>query len=130
MLDHCLDLFKIAGEDKFNLIVEFDRKFNASTARFSCTNVLEETRRGSDVDGMRRNIDFAKEFFGKWEMSGICAAKFLHNISILETLPILLRKHIHMESGIETWCEHDAHTTNSMVFFHSPGSDMRLCDAP
>jgi len=130
MLDHCLDLFKIAEEDKFNLIMVFDRKFGATTVRFSRVNNFVEMRCGSDVDRMQRNIDFTWDFVGKCEMERSCAAKFLHNISILETLSILLRKHIHMESGIETWCEHDAHTTNSMVFFHSPGSDMRLCDAP
>ena len=65
MLDHCLDLFKIAREYKFNLTMEFDCKFSASTARFSRGNILAEMRRGSDVDGMRRNIDFAEEFFGK-----------------------------------------------------------------
>lgn len=62
MLDHCLDLFKIAGEDKFNLMVEFDRKFGENTARFSCVNILTEMRRGSDVDEMWRNIDFAEDF--------------------------------------------------------------------
>jgi hypothetical protein len=56
-----------------------------------------EMKRGSDIDGMRRNIDFTEDFVGKGEMSGRCAAKILHNISILETLPILLREHIHME---------------------------------
>ncbi len=77
--------------------MEFDRKFGATTARFFCVNILVEMRRGSDVDGMRRNIDFAEEFFRKWEMRGRCAAKILHTISIPETLPILLREHIHME---------------------------------
>ena len=77
MLDHCLDLFKIAREYKFNLTMEFDRKFGSSTTRFSCVNILAEIGRGSDVDGMRRNIDFAGEFFRKWEMRGRCAAKFL-----------------------------------------------------
>jgi hypothetical protein len=77
MLDHCLDLFKIAGEDKFNLIMEFDRKFGANTARFSCVNNFVEMRRGSDVDRMRRNIDFAGEFFAKWEMRGRCAARVM-----------------------------------------------------
>jgi len=61
-LDHCLDLFKIAGEYKFTLTMEFDRKFSVSTARFSGANILVKMRRGSDVDGMRRNIDFAGEF--------------------------------------------------------------------
>ncbi|OPZ43344.1 MAG: hypothetical protein BWY93_01304 [Euryarchaeota archaeon ADurb.BinA087] len=97
MLDHCLDLFKIAGEYKFTLTMEFDRKFSASTVRFSSVNILVKMRRGSDVDGMRRNIDFAEDFFRKWGMSGRCAAKILHTISIPETLPILLREHIHME---------------------------------
>ena len=129
MLDHCLDLFKIAGEYKFNLTMEFDRKFSASTTRFLCVNTLEEMRRGSDVNGMRRNIDFAREFFGKWEMSGRCAAKILQNISIPETLPILLREYIYTDKSHLTRCENDARTTNYMVFFNSPGSDMRLCDA-
>jgi len=62
MLDHCLDLFKIAREYKFNLTMEFDRKFSASTARFCGVNMLAEMRRGSEVNGMRRNIDFAGEF--------------------------------------------------------------------
>lgn len=97
MLDHCLDLFKIAGEYKFTLIMEFDRKIDAMTARFSCVNILMEMKRGSDVDKMRRNIDFRKDFVGKYEMSGRCAAEILHNISIPETLPILLREHIHLE---------------------------------
>jgi len=39
ILDHCLDLFKIAGEYKFNLTMEFDRKFGANTARFSGVNI-------------------------------------------------------------------------------------------
>ncbi len=77
MLDHCLDLFKIAGEYKFTLIMEFDRKFGAKTARFSCVNILMEMKRGSDIDRMRRNIDFAEEFFRKWEMRGRCAAEYL-----------------------------------------------------
>lgn len=65
MLDHCLDLFKIAGEYKFTLIMRFDRKFGATAARFSGVNILMEMKRGSGVDGMWRNIDFAEDFFGK-----------------------------------------------------------------
>jgi len=65
MLDHCLDLFKIAGEYKFTLIMEFDRKIGANTARFSGVNNFVEMKRGSDADGMRRNIDFTEDFFRK-----------------------------------------------------------------
>ena len=65
MLNHCLDLFKIAGEYKFTLIMEFDRKFGATAARFSGVNILMEMKRGSDVDKMWRNIDFMEDFIGK-----------------------------------------------------------------
>ena len=78
MLDHCLDLFKIAGEDKFNLMVEFDRKFGANRARFSRVNNFVKMRRGIDVNKMRRNIDFTWDFVGKCEMSGRCAAKYFN----------------------------------------------------
>jgi hypothetical protein len=65
ILDHCLDLFKIAGEYKFNLTMGFDRKFGATASRFFGENSLMEMRRGSNVDGMRRNIDFARIFLVK-----------------------------------------------------------------
>ena len=83
MLDHCLDLFKIAREYKFTLIMEFDRKIGAMTARFSGVNNFVEMRRGSDVDGMRRNIDFTEDFVGKWEMRGRCAAKYFIIIPLI-----------------------------------------------
>lgn len=83
MLDHCLDLFKIAGEYKFTLIMEFDRKISPTAARFSGVNILVEMKRGSDVDGMRRNIDFAEDFVEKYEMSGRCAAKYFIIIPLI-----------------------------------------------
>gem|GEM_PF-6644777 len=67
--------------------MEFDRKFGAIAARFCGVNMLVEMRRGNGVDGMRRNIDFAGEFFGKWEMKRRGAANH-HSLSLLSLTSI------------------------------------------